>query len=114
MPWSRDDPDRQWLHPDKMTRWYSTPAQYRGLLGRIKAFAGSFPEGSLTREMLLLDNWNEWSEGHFISPSAGGGFGYLQAVREVFTDRRNLPDQRTPGQVGLGPYGPARAEGDGE
>jgi hypothetical protein len=35
----------------------------------------------------------------------GSGFGYLQAVRKVFTDRRNLPDYRTPDQIGRGPYG---------
>ncbi|MCX7805150.1 MAG: glycoside hydrolase family 99-like domain-containing protein [Planctomycetota bacterium] len=106
MPWARPDGHQEWLHPDKMTRWYSTPAQYRNLLERIKALADSLPDGSLTREMLLLDNWNEWGEGHFICPSAGGGFGYLQAVREVFTDGRNLPDYRAPELIGRGPYGP--------
>ena len=94
-----------------MTRWYSAPGEFRGLLERVKAFSDSFPAESLAREVLLLDNWNEWSEGHFVSPSAGGGFGYLQAVREVFTDRRNLPDYRTPDRIGRGPYGPATPGG---
>ena len=105
MPWARDDGPQTWLHRDKMTRWYATPAQYRDLLARVKMFADGFPAGSLMRDMLLLDNWNEWGEGHFISPHAGGGFGYLQAVRDVFTDSRNLPDYRYPEQIDRGPYG---------
>ena len=36
--------------------------------------------------MLLLDNWNEWGEGHYIAPYREYGFGYLDAVRKVFSD----------------------------
>ena len=54
------------------------------------------PENSPGRRMLILDNWNEWGEGHFISPSCAYGFQYLQAVREVFSECDNLPDYRTP------------------
>ncbi len=43
-------------------------------------------------------------EGHFIAPHAGGGFGYLKAVREVFTRQNNKPDYRSPFELGLGPY----------
>ena len=109
MPWSNENLDTPWLHKNNITRWYASPAEFKRLLSKIKAFTDSFPVGSLTRSMLLLDNWNEWAEGHFISPHAAGGFGYLQAVREVFTNRGNLPDYRTPAMLGLGPYGPANA-----
>jgi hypothetical protein len=33
---------------------------------------------------VLLPNWNEFGEGHFIMPSALAGFGYVDALREVF------------------------------
>jgi hypothetical protein len=36
--------------------------------------------------MLMIDNWNEFGEGHFIMPAASAGFGYLDALRDVFTD----------------------------
>lgn len=52
----------------------------------------------------MIDNWNEWSEGHYVAPHLGGGFKYLQAIREEFTKRDNLPDYRTPQQLELGPY----------
>lgn len=35
-------------------------------------------------KMLLLDNWNEYGEGHYIFPTRQYGFGYLDAVRNVF------------------------------
>lgn len=106
MPWSRTDGRAPWLHPDKITRWYSKPEEFIHLLQRVKEFTDAFPANSLTQRMLLLDNWNEWGEGHFLSPHAAAGFGYLQAVRDVFTARDNLPDYRTPQMLGLGPYGP--------
>ena len=34
----------------------------------------------------MLANWNEFGEGHFLMPSTLAGFGYLEALREVFTD----------------------------
>ena len=45
----------------------------------------SLPEDSLGRCMVLLANWNEFGEGHFIMPSNLHGFGYLDALREVYT-----------------------------
>lgn len=100
MPWSTENPNTPWLNKEKVTRWYFSPSEYRDLCRKVKRISDVQPEQSLGRRMVLLDNWNEWSEGHFISPSAGAGFGYLQAVRDVFSDRQNLPDYRTPEQMG--------------
>jgi hypothetical protein len=35
--------------------------------------------------MVMLANWNEFGEGHFLMPSALAGFGYLDALRDVFS-----------------------------
>jgi hypothetical protein len=32
-----------------------------------------------------LDGWNEFGEGHYISPTTGHRFEYLDAVRQVFS-----------------------------
>ena len=48
-------------------------------------FMPTLPEYSLGRRMVLLPNWNEFGEGHFIMPPAPAGFGYVDALREVFT-----------------------------
>lgn len=44
-----------------------------------------FPKDSLAGRIVMVDNWNEFSEGHFINPTGVNGFGYLEAIREVFT-----------------------------
>jgi hypothetical protein len=49
----------------------------------------------------MIDNWNEWDEGHFVSPSHRFGFKFLQAIREELTERDNLPDYRMPRDMGL-------------
>jgi len=72
------------------------PYAFKILLQKIKPIVDKMPENSPGRKMLILDNWNEWGEGHFISPSCAYGFQYLQAVREVFSECDNLPDYRTP------------------
>ena len=42
------------------------------------------PEGALSRRVVMLGNWNEYGEGHFMYPAKVRGFGYVNAVREVF------------------------------
>ncbi len=59
---------------------------------------------NLGSKMLLLDNWNEWSEGHYIAPHREYGFGYLDAVREVFSDAPKNHVDLLPSDVGMGPY----------
>ena len=44
-----------------------------------------YEESSLAAKMVTLDNWNEWGEGHFVSPSSLNGFGYLDVIRKVFS-----------------------------
>jgi hypothetical protein len=102
LPWQ--NPKVPWLDPKTMTRWRLTPAQYKTVLERTKALMARLPADSLGRRMLLLDNWNEWGEGHYLAPHAEHGFGYMKAVREVFTRADNEPDYRAPADLGLGPY----------
>jgi hypothetical protein len=99
MPWQNDNPRTPWLHADKMTRWKLSPPEWERLLRDVKRFMDALPADSPGRRMLLLDNWNEWGEGHYISPQVTDGFGYLRAVREVFTRCDNQPDERPPGEA---------------
>lgn len=47
-----------------------------------------FPNGASGSElgdrMVVIDNWNEYGEGHYFMPSGLAGFGYLEAVGKVF------------------------------
>ena len=49
-------------------------------------FRFMLPAASLGRRMILLANWNEFGEGHFMLPTESARFGYLDALREVFTE----------------------------
>jgi len=42
------------------------------------------PTNALSRRVLTVANWNEWGEGQILMPAVGYGFGYVNAVREVF------------------------------
>jgi hypothetical protein len=90
---------RQWSNI-----WYLSPEKYKELLKRLKQITDTLPENAWARKIMMIDNWNEWDEGHFVAPSHQFGFKYLQAVREVFTERENLPDYRTPQDQGFGGY----------
>jgi hypothetical protein len=81
-----------------------TPEEFRKVAEETLAIMKSWPEGSIARHIVQLDNWNEWAEGHFIAPSREGGFAYLEAVRQVFAPDSTKPANVLPEEIGLGPY----------
>lgn len=89
---------------DEGTVWSVPPDRFERLLREAKEMAAASPKESLASRMILLDNWNEWSEGHFIAPCRQHGFGYLDAVRRVFTPESADHVDLIPEDVGLGPY----------
>ncbi|MBR3967333.1 MAG: glycoside hydrolase family 99-like domain-containing protein [Clostridia bacterium] len=85
-------------------RWYLSPEGYRKVLEGMKEIVAELPEDAWAKKIIMIDNWNEWDEGHFVAPSHKFGYKYLQAIREVFTERNNLPDYRTPHDQGFTGY----------
>lgn len=84
--------------------YYLSPESYRRLLREYKNAAETLPDDAWGKRIMMIDNWNEWDEGHFVAPSLQFGFRYLQAIREELTSRDNLPDYRTPESLGFGSY----------
>jgi len=84
--------------------WRIPPLDFEVLLRRAKEFVSTLPEEELGHHMLLLDNWNEWGEGHYLAPHRQYGFGYLDAVRRVFSEAPLAHEDVVPRQIGLGPY----------
>lgn len=95
---------------DEGPLWKLPPSGFEELLRREKAYVQSQPAGSLSSRMLLLDNWNEWGEGHYIAPYREYGFGYLDAVRRVFAPNSPQPENLLPEDIGMGPYDKAFRE----
>jgi len=89
---------------DEGSIWKIAPAEYKGLLQKAKDFVRTMPAGQLGSKTLLLDNWNEWSEGHYLAPHKEFGFGYLDAVRDVFSTAPKDHVDLLPQDLGLGPY----------
>lgn len=49
----------------------------------------SADQGTWQRGLFMISTWNEYGEGTYIMPTRDArGFGYLDAVREVFTDEK--------------------------
>lgn len=89
---------------DLEKKWYLSPENFRLVLKNMKEMADKLPDGAWAKRILMIDNWNEWDEGHFVAPSHEFGFKYLQAIREEMTECDNLPDYRTPQDLGLDRY----------
>jgi hypothetical protein len=80
------------------------PKDFERLLRQVKEIIETMPSKELGSKLLLLDNWNEWSEGHYIAPHRQYGFGYLDAVRRVFSSAPEKHTDLIPAAIGVGPY----------
>ena len=60
-----------------------TPTDFAALLRDALRKARSLPLRSLGRQLVYLDNWNEFGEGHFIEPTVASGDATLRAVASV-------------------------------
>lgn len=99
--------DRPWkpVKPSvKRKIWQLSPPDFTALCRRAKAFAESQAERNPFARMILLDNWNEFGEGHYIFPHQKHGFAYLDAVRTVFCPSAGSHEDLIPANLGLGPY----------
>jgi hypothetical protein len=59
----------------------NTPDAFREALEEAKKFAEDTGVG-----MVTVNSWNEWTEGSYLLPDDLWGYGYLDAVRDVFLE----------------------------
>ena len=43
-----------------------------------------YDDGICKSEMLQIPCWNEWTEGAYLEPDTHYGYGFLEAIRNVF------------------------------
>ena len=67
-----------WGNSHSSKKWRLTPSEYATLLQKAKEYGEG--KGEYSSELIWLDNWNEYGEGHSIMPDSRQGFGYLEAI----------------------------------
>ncbi|MBN8217499.1 MAG: glycoside hydrolase family 99-like domain-containing protein [Spirochaetes bacterium] len=77
------------------------PANFKELCARAKALIDATPGNGLDKRVVVFDNWNEFGEGHICEPCAGYGFGFLDAIKDVFSPKSAPCLDITPEDVGL-------------
>lgn len=66
---------------------WASPEDFEELSYWVKnEYMHMMDKNSMGRRLIMLDNWNEFGEGHFMMPAGLHGFGYLDVLRKVFTD----------------------------
>jgi len=94
---------RPWHGENHLVRYGRTPGLLRRHLEDARRFVAARP-AARALPALLVEAWNEFGEGSYIEPHQEFGFGYLDALRAVFTDAPAEHVDLTPADVGLGPY----------
>lgn len=94
---------RPWHGEGTLVRTGRTPELFRKHLQDCKQFLDT-REQDPKLKMLFVEAWNEWGEGSYIEPHREFGFGYLEAIRQVFAPDSPKPSEYVPADYGLGPY----------
>jgi hypothetical protein len=58
-----------------------TPELFRQ---NLEAARATVDERGLHPRLILINAWNEWTEDSYLLPDHEFGYGYLEAVRDVF------------------------------
>ena len=63
----------------------NTPDNFRIACEKIKTFADdSINKGIMKAPFITVNSWNEWTETSYLQPDDLYGYGYLEAIKEVF------------------------------
>ena len=64
-----------------ITRFNHSPEAFKNFLKEAKRYADEHPEQP---KFVMINAWNEWVEGSYLLPDRYWGYGWLEAVKEVF------------------------------
>ena len=65
----------------------NTPENFKATCQKIKAFADeSIKKGIMKAPFITVNSWNEWTETSYLQPDDLFGYGYLEAIKEVFSE----------------------------
>lgn len=64
----------------------NNPENFKAACEAVKAFADdSMSKGIMKVPLITVNSWNEWTETSYLQPDDLYGYGYLEAIKEVFT-----------------------------
>jgi hypothetical protein len=63
----------------------NTPENFRQQLLRAKAYVDARPGQA---PLITINSWNEWTETSYLQPCTMFGYGYLEAIKEVFVNNK--------------------------
>ena len=61
----------------------NTPERFEGALRKAKEYLDARPE---LYPLITINSWNEWTETSYLEPDDVNGYGYLEAVKNVFAN----------------------------
>ena len=65
----------------------NTPENFKNACEKIKRLADeSLEKGILKAPFITVNSWNEWTETSYLQPDDLYGYGYLEAIKEVFSE----------------------------
>lgn len=64
----------------------NTPENVRAAFEKAKAFVDAHPDQP---PLITVNSWNEWTETSYLQPDDLYGYGYLQAIRQVFVEQQS-------------------------
>ena len=70
-------------YPNVITN--NTPETLEKALRQAKAYVDEHP---LPAPLITINAWNEWTECSYLQPDDVNGYGYLEAVRNVFVEEK--------------------------
>jgi hypothetical protein len=68
--------------PEHVTRFHNNPTSFAAYLQKAKEYADAHRETQ--PPFIMINAWNEWVEASYLLPDCLNGFGYLEAVKDVF------------------------------
>ena len=67
---------------EHVTHFNNTPTSFAAYLQKAKEYADAHRDTQ--PPFIMINAWNEWVEASYLLPDCLNGFGYLEAVKDVF------------------------------